>query len=821
MAIVSEKTEPESQRLIEEEMKSAYLDYAMSVIIGRALPDVRDGLKPVHRRILYAMGEMGLVHNKPFKKCARVVGEVLGKFHPHGDVAVYDSMVRMAQSFSMRYPLVDGQGNFGSIDGDNAAAMRYTEARLHRLAEDILQDIEQDTVDFQPNFDASLKEPIVLPSKVPNLLLNGSTGIAVGMTTNVPPFNFTEVIDATLKVIEQPDLTSMDLLEVMPGPDFPTGGIIVGTSGIRHLFAHGKGHLTLRGKVELETKSNGREWLIITEIPYQLNKSLLIKEIARLVKDKRIKGISDLRDESDREGMRVVIELKRNEDPEVVKNLLFKHSRLQSTFSANMVVIVDNRPKVLNVYQILQEFLKHRTEVINRRTQYQLTKAEERAHILEGIVKALNNLDSTIKTIRKAKGREDAANALIKLLEITTKQAKAILEMRLQSLTSLEQTGVRKEHDNLLKKITDLKDILGSKERVIVIIKDELLEMRERYGDERRTEILEIEDFSLEMEDLIKEEEVVVTVSKAGYAKRVPIDTYRTQHRGGKGIIGTVTREGDFVKHMFISSTHSYLLIFTTNGRVYWLKVFQLPEGSRQAKGKALVNLVNLRPDEKISTILPVREFDECYTFFVTKKGTVKKTALKAYSRPRSTGIIAIHLDEGDEVVDVLLTDGKSDILLASRNGMSITFNERQAREMGRGTRGVRGITLRKGDVVTAAVIADNTKSLFTITENGFGKRTPLSEYRRQNRGGMGLINIKTAGRNGVVVDAKAVGSEDELMLISRNGILIRVPVGGISEIGRNTMGVRIMRMKSTDDKVMSVAAIRHSAEGAEEIDAE
>lgn len=818
MAAASGKAE--EPRLIEEEMKSSYLNYAMSVIIGRALPDVRDGLKPVHRRILYAMGEMGLVHSKPFKKSARVVGEVLGKYHPHGDLAVYDSLVRMAQPFSMRYPLVDGQGNFGSIDGDNAAAMRYTETRLHRLAEELLQDLDQETVDFQANFDASLKEPIVLPSKVPNLLLNGSTGIAVGMTTNIPPFNFREVIDATLKVIEQPGITGMELLDVMPGPDFPTGGIIVGTEGIRHLFARGRGHLIVRGRVELEKGQNDRERLIITEIPYQLNKSQLIEEIAELVKEKRIEGISDLRDESDREGMRVVIELKRNEDAEVVKNLLFKHSRLQSTYSANMVVIVDNGPKVLNVCQIIHEFLKHRTEVVTRRARYQLAKAEERAHILEGIVKALDQLDSTIQAIRKAKGREEATKALTRLLGLTIKQAKAILEMRLQSLTSLEQEGVRNERDDLLKKIIDLKDILASPARVTGIIKDELREMRERYGDERRTEINENEEISLEMEDLIKEEDVVVTVSNAGYAKRVPIDTYRTQNRGGKGIIGTVTRDEDSVKHMFISSTHSYLLVFTTNGRVYWLKVFQIPEGSRQAQGKALVNLVGMSPEERVSTILPLREFDERYTFFVTKNGTVKKTSLGAYSHPRNTGIIAISLDEGDEVVDVLLTDGKSDILLASREGMSIAFNEQQVREMGRGTRGVRGIALRKGDRVSAAVVADNSKSLFTITENGYGKRTHLSEYRRQNRGGMGLINIKTAGRNGAVVDAKAVSDDDELMLISRNGIIIRVPVNGISEIGRNTMGVTVMRMDG-DDKVINVAALRRSAEGDEEIKAE
>ncbi len=817
MAAASGKAEV--PRLIEEEMKSAYLDYAMSVIIGRALPDVRDGLKPVHRRILYAMGEMGLVHSKQFKKSARVVGEVLGKYHPHGDLAVYDSLVRMAQPFSMRYPLVDGQGNFGSIDGDNAAAMRYTETRLHRLAEDILQDLDQETVDFQQNFDASLKEPLVLPSKVPNLLLNGSTGIAVGMTTNIPPFNFREVIDATLKVIEQPDITGMGLLEVMPGPDFPTGGIIVGTEGIRHLFARGRGHLIVRGRIGQERWQNDRERLIITEIPYQLNKSQLIEEIAGLVKEKRIEGISDLRDESDREGMRIVIELKRNEDAEVVKNLLFKHSRLQSTYSANMVVISDNRPKVLNICQIIQEFLKHRIEVVTRRARYQLARAEERAHILEGIVKALDRLDSTIQAIRKAKGRGEATKALIELLGLTAPQAKAILEMRLQSLTSLEQEGVRKEHDGLLKRIVDLKDILGSPERITGIIKDELGEMRERYGDERRTEISENEEISLEMEDLIKEEEVVVTVSNAGYAKRVPIGTYRTQNRGGKGIIGTSTREEDSVKHMFVSSTHSYLLVFTTNGRVYWLKVFQIPEGSRQAQGKALVNLVNLGPEEKVSAILPLQEFDERYTFFATKKGIVKKTQLGAYSHPRNAGIIAISLDEGDEVVDVLLTDGKSDIILASKDGMSIAFNEQQVREMGRGTRGVRGVALRRGDRVSAAVLADNTKSLFTITENGYGKRTPLSEYRRQNRGGMGLINIKTAGRNGAVVDAKAVSDGDELMLISRSGILIRVPVNSISEIGRNTMGVTIMRMNG-DDRVTSVAIIRQSAEGDEVIGA-
>ncbi len=817
MASPSEGTEQESPRLIEEEMKSAYLDYAMSVIIGRALPDVRDGLKPVHRRILYAMGEMGLTHKKPYKKSARVVGEVLGKFHPHGDLAAYESLVRMAQDFSMRYPLVRGQGNFGSIDGDNPAAMRYTETRLRKLAEDLLEDLDQDTVDFQPNYDASLKEPIVLPSKVPNLLLNGCTGIAVGMTTNVPPFNFNEVIDATLKVLDEPEVTGLDLLEVMPGPDFPTGGIIIGTTGIKHLFAQGKGHIIVRGKTSLEKTKKGKDAIIITEIPYLVNKAKLVEAIANLVKEKRVNGISDLRDESDREGMRIVIELKRNEDPEIVKNLLFKYSRLQSTFSANMVVIVDNRPKVLNVCQILKEFIKHREVVVTRRTQYQLKKAEERAHILEGIVKALDKLDQTIAAVKKSKSRNEASQALIKLLSITPTQAKAILEMRLQSLTSMEQDSVRTEHGELLKKIIDYKDILDKPERIISIIRKELAEMKKKYGDERRTGIEQGEETPFIMEDLIKEEDVIVTVSNAGYAKRVPIDTYRVQHRGGKGIIGTTTREGDFAKHLFIASTHTYLLAFTTNGKVYWLKVYRIPEGSRQSKGKAFVNLLNLEKGDQVSAILPVGDFKNLNTFFITKKGMVKKTSVESYSRPRSTGIIAINLVKGDEVVDVLLTSGNDEVLLMTKLGMSIRFDEGQTREMGRNTMGVRGIRVRKNDNVISGVIVQPSKSLFTITENGYGKRTPFSEYRPQNRAGMGLINIKTEGRNGAVVDAKCVTPDDELMLISRNGILIRVPVSGISEIGRNTMGVRVMRVKG-DDKVISVAKLTYSEEGEDEL---
>ncbi len=797
-------------RLIEEEMKASYLDYAMSVIIGRALPDVRDGLKPVHRRILYAMGEMGLVHSKPFKKSARVVGEVLGKYHPHGDLAVYDSLVRMAQPFSLRYPLVNGQGNFGSIDGDNPAAMRYTETKLHSIAEELLLDLDEDTVDFQPNFDASLEEPLVLPSKVPNLLVNGSTGIAVGMSTNVPPFNLREVIDATLKVIGTPGITGAALLDVMKGPDFPTGGIIVGTAGIRQLFSSGRGHLTVRARIRTEELKSKKEALIVTEIPYQLNKSQLIEEIAELVKDKRVEGISDLRDESDREGMRIVIEIKRDADPDIVKNLLFKHSRLQSTFSANMVVISQNRPRVLNVCQLIEEFLKHRTVVITRRTAFRLARAEERAHLIEGLVKALDRLDDTIAAIRKSKSRETALAALVSLLGLTELQGKAILEMRLQSLTSLEQDSVRKEREDILRTILDYRDILAKPERVTRLIRDELAEVREKYGDDRRTEILTTDEEPLESEDLIRDEQVVVTISNAGYAKRVPVDTYSAQHRGGKGVIGTTAREGDVARHLFVASTHSYLLVFTTNGRVYWLKVFQIPEESRQSKGKALANLLSLAPDEKVSAVLPVRAFKEHYTFFVTRKGMVKKTPLEEYSNPRQSGIIAIRLDEGDEVVSVLLTDGKSDVLLATRDGTAIRFGEGQVRETGRSTQGVRGISLRADDEVRAAVIIAGEQSLFTITSNGFGKRTSLEEYRGQHRGGLGIINIKTEGRNGGVVDVKAVAEGDEFLLISRNGILIRVPAADISVIGRNTQGVRVMRLEG-EDSVVNLARVSRS----------
>src|SRR3990167_9466336 len=797
----------ETPRLIEEEMKSAYLDYAMSVIVGRALPDVRDGLKPVHRRILFAMGEMGLLSSKPHKKSARVVGEVLGKFHPHGDLAIYDSLVRMAQPFSLRYPLVDGQGNFGSIDGDNAAAMRYTEARLHRIAEEMLQDLDQETVAFQANFDGSLQEPMVLPPKIPNLLVNGSTGIAVGMTTNIPPFNLGEVIDATVLLLDNPGASGEEIMRVMPGPDFPTGGIILSGAELQKLHSHGRGYLMVRGRVEQEKNADQRDVLVITEIPFQLAKSALIEEIAKLVKDKRIEGVTDLRDESSREGLRVVMELRKGEDPEVVKNLLFKHSRLQSTFAANMVVLVENRPRCLGVVQLILEFLKHRREVVTRRTQFQLAKAQERSHIIEGLIAALDRLDDTIQTIRASKGREDALGALKALLSLSDAQAKAILELRLQALTSLEQDTVRDEQKEILERIADYLDVLARPERVTSIIREELVELKGRYGDARRTEILADEGASLEMEDLIKEEPMAITISSVGYAKRMPLDLYQTQRRGGKGIIAATTREGDFVKHLFVASTHSHLLCFTSSGKVDWLKVFQIPEGGRQGKGKLLVNLLSLDENERVTAVLAVREFKEASIFFVTRRGHVKKTSLESYSNPRKGGIIAIGLDEGDAVVDVLLTDGSSDILLATRKGMAIRFSGTEVREVGRSAQGVRGISLQEGDEVVAAVTPADDRELLTITENGFGKRTPLSDFHPQGRGGQGVISIKTAGRNGGVVDVKIVGPEEELMLISQQGVMIRMAAKDIPSIGRNTMGVTLMRL-SGEDRVMSVASV-------------
>jgi len=796
--------------VIEEEMKESYLSYAMSVIVGRALPDVRDGLKPVHRRILYAMSEIGLTHNKPFKKSARIVGEVLGKYHPHGDTAVYDSLVRMAQDFSLRYPLVKGQGNFGSIDGDSAAAMRYTEARLEKLSEEMLEDIDKDTVNFVPNFDESLKEPKVLPAKAPQLLINGSSGIAVGMATNIPPHNMKEIAEGVIKTIDNPEITALELNNTITGPDFPTGGQILGTAGIKKAYVTGHGKIKVRAVYDIE-KVKDRERIIITEIPYMVNKASMIEQIAELVKDKKILGISDIRDESDKDGIRVVIECKRDAHSDIVINQLLKHSKLQVTFGIIMLALVNNEPKVLNIKQILSEFIKHRVEVITRRTAFDLKKAKERAHILEGLSKALEKIDEIIRLIKSSKEVATARQGLMQNFSLSEKQANAILEMKLQRLTALEQEKIKKEYEELLKKIDELNAILSDINRIHAIIKDDMAYLISQYKEERRTEILtDIEDEDIDMEDLIQREYQVVTITRLGYVKRQGLASYRQQNRGGRGIIGTETRDGDVVERIFVANTHDTILCFTESGHVHWLKVYQLPEGSRTSKGRPIINLIDNAKQEKITSMLPVRKFDENkFVLFATKKGIIKKTSLNAYAHPRRGGIKAIILDEDDRLIATRITSGNDDIILATEKGQSIRFNEKDARPMGRTARGVIGMRLKKDDKVIGMVLSEKDKTILTITENGFGKRTPISQYSRINRGGLGVINIKVGERNGKVVAIRCIDEEDEMMFISRNGIIIRIPAKTISVIGRNTLGVRIMRLKD-DDKVVAAAKVIH-----------
>ncbi|MFH1063975.1 MAG: DNA gyrase subunit A [Candidatus Woesearchaeota archaeon] len=794
--------------IVEEEVKRSYLDYSMSVIVSRALPDVRDGLKPVHRRVLFAMNDLGMTSNKPFKKSARIVGEVIGKYHPHGDSAVYDTMVRMAQEFSLRYPLISGQGNFGSVDGDSAAAMRYTEARLSKLSEEILEDINKGTVNFQPNFDGELKEPVVLPCKFPNLLVNGSSGIAVGMATNIPPHNMGEIIDGTIALIDDPETTPEQLMEHVKGPDFPTGGIITGISGIRHAYATGKGKIKIKSKISSETV-RGREAIIIDELPYQVNKAMLVEHIADLVRGKHIIGIHDIRDESDKDGMRVVIELKNDATSEIVLNQLFKHSRLETTFGINCLGLIDNAPKLVNLREMLQCFIGHRVEVVRRRTQFDLTKAEERAHILEGLITALDDIDNVVQKIKRSKDAETAKSVLMADYSLSEIQSKAILDMRLQKLASLEQVKIKDEHKELLAMIDDFRSILGSEERVKNIIKGELSEIKEKYADKRRTEIsLVDDDDDVCIADLIEEEDVVVTVTHTGYIKRLPVDTYRNQGRGGKGIIAATTNDDDFIEHLFISSTHSNVLFFSNTGHVYWLKVYEIPVGSRQAKGKAIVNLFNLGKDECIKAFVPVQEFDDQhYLIMSTRNGTVKKTSLEAFSRPRKGGIRAVTVNDGDELIDVILTDGNMNVIIATKDGMAIRFAESDIRPMGRSAAGVRGISLKSDDVVIGMVRAEDDKTLLTVTENGYGKRTDVSEYRFIKRGGVGVKNIICSDRNGSVSAIRSVTDDDEIMLISQNGIIIRTPVKNISTIGRATQGVRLMKM-GQDDKLVDAAKI-------------
>ncbi len=813
---------------IEDEMKHSYMEYAMSVIVGRALPDVRDGLKPVHRRVLYAMSELGNDWNKPYKKSARIVGDVIGKYHPHGDTAVYDTIVRMAQPFSLRYMLIDGQGNFGSVDGDSPAAMRYTEIRMARIAHEMLADIDKETVDFVPNYDESEQEPAILPTRVPNLLVNGSAGIAVGMATNIPPHNLSEVIDACLALIEDPAIDIPRLMEHIKGPDFPTAGIINGARGIREAYHTGRGRIYVRARTHFEEMESGRQRIVVTELPYQINKARLLEKIAELVKEKKLEGIAELRDESDKEGMRMVIELKRGEVPEVVLNNLYKHTAMQSVFGINMVALVDGQPRLLDLKQMLDAFIRHRREVVTRRTVFELRKARERAHILEGLAVALANIDPIIALIKGAATPAEAKEKLLargwepglvlEMLErsgtdasrpeelgseygmvegryhLSPAQAQAILDMRLHRLTGLEQDKILKEYREILDRIQELLAILASSKRLMEVIRDELVVIREQYGDERRTEI-QVDRTDLTLEDLITEEEVVVTLSHEGYAKAQPLSDYRAQRRGGRGKSATSMKEEDFIDKLFVASTHDTILCFSSLGRVYWMKVYELPQAGRNARGKPIVNLLPLEKGERINAILPVREFQEDrYVFFATAHGTVKKTPLEDFSRPRSTGIIAIDLREGDSLVDVDITDGKRDVMLFTSNGKAIRFNESQVRPMGRNAAGVRGIRLQPGQRVIALIIADEGHIL-TATANGYGKRTPVEEYPVHGRGGQGVIAIQTTERNGDVVGAVLVQEEDEIMLITDGGTLVRTRVAEVSVMGRNTQGVRLIKL--------------------------
>ena len=791
---------------IEEEMKGSYLDYAMSVIIGRALPEVRDGLKPVQRRILYAMFREGLLPGRKYSKCAGVVGEVLKKYHPHGDTAVYDALVRLAQDFNMRYPLVDGQGNFGSVDGDPAAAYRYTEARLAAIAEELLADIDKDTVDFIPNFDETTEEPLVLPSRVPNLIINGSSGIAVGMATNIPPHNLGEIIEGLVLLVDNPETTLKDLMSRIKGPDFPTAGIIHGTDGIVQAYNEGRGLIKVRAKARIEREYRGGENIIITELPYQVNKARLIEKIAELVREKSIEGISEIRDESDRDGIRIVLELKRGEIAQVILNNLYKHTQMETTFGIILLALVNGQPRVLKLKQLLNHFLQHRRDVVLRRTRFELKKAEERAHILEGLKIALDHLDEIIALIRRSKTPEEARTGLMRDYPLTEIQAQAILDMRLQRLTGLEREKIIREYAETLKEIERLRAILENEALVSQIIKDELLEIRNKYADERKTEIT-AETKEITIEDLITDEEMVITLSHQGYIKRNPLSAYRSQRRGGKGSIGMETKEEDFVRELFIGATHDYMLFFSNLGRLYWLKIYQIPEAGRAAKGKALVNVLALAEGERITTALPVRDFKEGFLVMFTKNGTVKKTALEKYSNPRGKGIIAITLDEGDELIAVKKTDGKSDLIIGTRNGLSIRFNEEEVRETGRTAMGVRGVRLMKGDEVVSAEVAEERTVLLTVTEKGLGKRSNISDYPVQGRGGKGVISIKITEKGGKAVGLMQVRDEDEVVMITSSGKLIRTLAGNISLHGRNTQGVKLMDVEG-DDKIVSIGKV-------------
>lgn len=792
---------------INEEMKHSYLDYAMSVIVGRALPDVRDGLKPVHRRILYAMHQLGLTPDRPHRKSAHIVGEVMSKFHPHGDMAIYDALVRMAQDFASRYPLVDGHGNFGSVDGDAPAAMRYTEARMARITMAMLADIDKNTVDFIPNYDGSTEEPAVLPARIPNLLVNGSSGIAVGMATNIPPHNLGEIIDGVIKLIDNPEVTIPELMQVIKGPDFPTGGKIMGRQGIREAYQTGRGTIKVRAQASIEKISGGKNAIVVHEIPFMVNKARLIEKIAELVREKKIEGITDLRDESDRQGMRIVIELRRDAKPQVVLNQLYKHTQMQETFGVIMLALVNGQPQVLNLRQMLHHYLDHQKEVVIRRTRFDLEKAEARAHIVEGLRVALDHIDEVINTIRSSRTVEIAKNALMEKFSFSEKQAQAILDMRLQRLTGLERDKLEEEYKELLEKIACLRGILADERKVLQVIKEELIEMRQKFADPRRT-VISDEDSSLEVEDLIPDEEVVITITNQGYIKRMPLDAYRSQRRGGRGVTAMGTKEEDFVRHLFITSTHHYFLFFSNQGKVYRLKVHEIPEASRQSKGTALVNLLYIGQQERITAVIPVREFSKgLYLFMATRSGVVKKTELEQFDTSRRDGIIAIKLDERDELVDVKLTTGTEEIILGTRQGLAIRFSEKEVLPYGRTARGVKGIGLQPGDMVVAMDIVRPDGDVLVVTDNGYGKRTPVSEYRLQARGGKGIISARVTERNGPVSAMLVVKPEEEIMVISAEGIIIRLKASEISSMGRAAQGVMLMRL-GPGDRLVDAALV-------------
>ncbi|MEK5272371.1 DNA gyrase subunit A [Aeribacillus sp. FSL K6-8394] len=806
---MAENKESQIQEVnISQEMRSSFLDYAMSVIVSRALPDVRDGLKPVHRRILYAMHDLGMTPDKPHKKSARIVGDVIGKYHPHGDSAVYETMVRMAQDFNYRYMLVDGHGNFGSVDGDAAAAMRYTEARMSKISMELLRDINKDTIDYQDNYDGTEKEPVVLPSRFPHLLVNGASGIAVGMATNIPPHQIGEVIDGVLALSKNPDITIGELMEIIPGPDFPTAGQIMGKSGIRKAYETGRGSITLRAKVEIEERENGKQAIIVTEIPYQVNKAKLIEKIAELVREKKIDGISDLRDESDRKGMRIVIEVRRDANVNVLLNNLYKQTALQTSFGINMLALVDGEPKVLNLKQILEHYLDHQKVVIRRRTAFELRKAEARAHILEGLRIALDHIDEVINLIRSSKTTDIAREGLMEKFSLTEKQAQAILDMRLQRLTDLEREKIEEEYNELIKLIEELKGILANEEKVLDIIREELEEIKERFNDERRTEIIATGLESFEDEDLIPKENIVITLTHKGYIKRLPVSTYRSQKRGGRGIQGMGTNADDFVEHLLTTCTHDTILFFTNKGKVYRAKGYEIPEYGRTAKGLPIINLLEIDQDEWINAIIPVPGFvDDWFLFFATKEGICKRSPLSQFSNIRNSGLIALHLREGDELISVHLTDGTKDIVIGTKNGMLIRFHEQDVRSMGRTATGVKGITLEKNDEVVGMEVLDPGVDVLVVTENGYGKRTHESEYRIQTRGGKGLKTCNITPKNGSVVSVKAVRGDEDLMIITGNGVLIRMDVNDISSMGRNTVGVKLIKLDE-NEHVSTVALV-------------